>query len=253
VGGWGKGVSLLSRPMTQKQKKAARSTPQRPKKGSAPWPVREIIALLEPVYGPAHSPRDYDPVSELIYTILSQNTSDRNSVRAYAQLRQTYKTWEEAMNADIRKLEECIRIGGLARVKAPRIQGILKEILSRKGALDLYFLKGMPLKEAKDWLSSLPGVGPKTAACVLIFSLDMPALPVDTHVYRVARRLALIGPKVTAAQSHDILESMLKPEQVLPFHVYLITHGRRVCKAPRPLCHQCVLEKRCPSSLLRRE
>ena len=141
-------------------------------------------------------------------------------------------------------------MGGLATIKAPRIKQVLNLILERRGSLDLYFLKDMPLDEAKSWLRELPGVGPKTAAIILCFALGMPAMAVDTHVYRMAKRLGLIGPKTSYEQAHDILERAVEPEEVFPFHLALITHGRRVCKAPRPLCGRCVLAHACPSNEL---
>lgn len=215
------------------------------------WPVAEIIQRLEPAYGPAQSPREYDAISELVYTILSQHTSDLNSVPAYYKLRESFPSWDAIAAAEPVRVMEAIRRGGLAQIKGPRVQQVLREVKARTGGYDLSFLATMPLAEAKAWLRALPGVGPKTVGCVLLFALGMPALPVDTHVYRVAQRLRMFGPGVTPDQSHDVLESKLAAEQVLPFHMYLINHGRRVCKAQRPLCAQCVLEERCPSSMLK--
>ena len=146
---------------------------------------------------------------------------------------------------------EAIKGGGLAGVKAPRIQTVLREIRTRMGSYDISFLADLPLEEAKAWLRELPGVGPKTVGCVLLFSMGRPAMVVDTHVYRVAKRLGLYGAKVTPDQAHDLLEAMLEPEKRLPFHMYTIVHGRKVCKAQRPLCGECVLEERCPSSTLK--
>ena len=219
--------------------------------GSAGWPVHEIIQRLHPLYGPAEGPRGYDAVSELIYTILSQHTSDVNSTRAYQALLAAFDSWHAVTEARPETVIEAIKIGGLARIKGPRIQAILREVRRRVGSFDISFLAEMPMEESKAWLRELPGVGPKTVGCVLLFSLGQPALPVDTHVYRVAKRLALFDGKVTADRSHDLLEGMLKQDEVLPFHMYLITHGRMVCKAQRPLCGQCVLEERCPSSTLK--
>ena len=213
------------------------------------WPIREIIARLEPAYGPAQTPRGYDATSELIYTILSQNTSDTNSTRAYSSLRASFESWEAMATAEPQAVVDAIRIGGLAQIKGPRIQAILRELKARNGTYDISFLAEMPLDEAKAWLRELPGVGPKTVGCVLMFALGRPALPVDTHVHRVSIRLGLIGPKVTADQSHDALEALVAPDDRLPFHLYLIRHGRVVCKAQRPLCGDCLLEERCPSSL----
>ena len=208
-----------------------------------------VLRLLRPLY-PVEPPRRTDPLTELIYTVLSQHTSDANSVPAGDELLRTFKSWDAIARGDTARIAGAIRRGGLAQLKARRIQAILHEIKTRRGDYNLGFLKSLPLEEAREWLSSLKGVGPKTAACVLLFSLGRPALPVDTHVYRVAQRLRLIGRKVTPAQAHARLEAMLTPAEVLSFHVLLITHGRQVCKAQRPLCSQCVLSDVCPSSTL---
>ena len=210
----------------------------------------EIIELLRREYGELPWRPHGDPMTELILTILSQNTSDANSGRAFARLRLRFTTWEALLGADPREIEEAIQVGGLARIKAPRIKAILEEVWQRLGSFDLSFLKEMPLAEAKAWLRSLPGVGPKTAACVLMFALGMPALPVDTHVYRVARRLGLVSAQTGAEKAHELLEGMLAPEEVYSFHMSLIRHGRRICRAQRPLCPQCPLAPRCPSAVL---
>ncbi len=211
------------------------------------WAAGEVLALLEPQYGPFSWHQRYDPVTELVFTILSQHTSDINAERAERMLEERFESWEETAQADVREIEAAIQVSGLARQKAPRIQGTLRRILELRGELYLDFLRELPLAEAKAWLQSLPGVGPKTAAVVLCFSLGMPAMAVDTHVHRVSRRLRLIGPKVTAERAHDLLEGQVAPEEVYAFHVALITHGRRVCKAQRPRCGECVLSERCPS------
>jgi endonuclease-3 len=186
-------------------------------------------------------------MSELVLTILSQNTSDTNSGRAFMRLRSRYGTWEELLRADPDEIVPEIQPGGLARIKAPRIRAILEEIWGRLGSFDLMFLKDRSLDEAKGWLRSLPGVGPKTAACVLMFALGRPALPVDTHVHRVAQRLGLVPAKAGAAEAHDILEATLEPDEVYPFHISLIKHGRRLCRAQRPLCERCPLLDGCPA------
>ena len=194
----------------------------------------EVMDALIPEYGPFHWEPRYDPASELVYTILSQHTSDINSERAFNNLMTTFGSLEAIASADVAQIEDAIRRAGLFRVKAPRIKQVLNEILEEVGSFDLTFLAEMPLNEAKDWLKRFNGIGPKTAAIILCFSLGLPAMPVDTHIYRVARRLGLIGPKVTADQAHDILEPMVAPEDVFAFHLYLINHGRQVCKAIRP-------------------
>jgi len=219
---------------------------------------KEIIGLLRQEYGELRWRPRSDPMSELVGTILSQNTSDTNSGRAFARLVDRFPTWESLLGADPTAIAEAIRVGGLARIKAPRIKAVVEEVWARRGSLrqaqgrpfDLAFLAEMPLEEAKAWLRSLPGVGPKTAACVLLFALGRPALPVDTHVYRVARRLGLVPPRVGAAEAHGLLEGMLTPDEVYPFHMSLIKHGRRICKAQRPLCPRCVLAGGCPSAVL---
>ena len=146
----------------------------------------------------------------------------------------TLPTWDAVADAPTAVVADAIRVGGLAQIKAPRVQAVLRELRGRLGGFDLSFLGGMPLEEAKAWLRELPGVGPKTVGCVLMFSMGMPALPVDTHVYRVAQRLGLYGPSTTPDQSHDVLESMVAPEERLPFHMYLITHGPKGVQGVAP-------------------
>jgi endonuclease-3 len=206
----------------------------------------EIIERLSALYGTAVWRPHGDPMTELVLTILSQNTSDANSGRAFMRLLSRFPAWEALMAAPPEEIEREIAVGGLARIKAPRIKAILEEVWRRRGGFDLQFLREMPLQEAKEWLRSLPGVGPKTAACVLMFALGRPALPVDTHVHRVAQRLGLVPSKAGAAESHEILEAVLEPEQVYPFHISLIKHGRRLCRAQRPLCDECPLLHACP-------
>lgn len=203
-----------------------------------------IHQLLIKEYGqPEWHPRD--PLSVLISAILSQNTSDVNRDQAWTRLRERFPTWESVLAADTAELAEAIRPGGLANVKAPRIQEILRTIKRERGALSLDFLAQMEVDEARRWLTSLNGVGPKTAAIVLLFALGKPAFPVDTHVHRVSRRLGLIGPKTSREQSHEILEALLPPEIYYPFHLNLIAHGREVCKSQRPRCETCALREHC--------
>lgn len=203
--------------------------------------VQAVYVRLNAAYGPLRAPPGDDPLAELIGTILSQSTTDSNSGRAYARLRVLYPSWEEVLDATEDEIYAAIKPAGLGRMKAPRIKQILREVLRRRGELKLDFLRELPLDAAKRWLTSLDGVGPKTAACVLLFALDRPALPVDTHVYRVSRRLGLIAPRVSAERAHDQLETALDPAQVYTFHVAMIRHGRQVCHAQRPACAACVL------------
>ena len=209
--------------------------------------ISEIIELLQKEYGSINWRSRTDPLSELIMTILSQNTSDHNSRRAFDSLLAKFGNWEAVAEGSVEDIAEAIKLGGLAQVKAPRINQILQKIQSQRGSLDLSFLKKMPVAEAKEWLRSLPGVGPKTAACVLLFSLGKPVLPVDTHIHRVAKRVGLIDSRVSAEKAHEILGSMVPAEDVYQFHIHMIEHGRRVCKAQRPRCHECVLLKVCPT------
>ena len=190
-----------------------------------------------------------DPVTELVLTLLSQNTSDTNSGRAFQQLLARYPDWDAVLASDPAELEETIRPGGLAPTKARRMRELLEQLRARLGPeWDASLLATLPIGEAKQWLVSLPGVGPKTAACVLLFSLGRDALPVDTHVHRVSQRLGLIGAKVNAVKAHDALEAQLPPARYYDFHVSIIRHGRRVCHARRPRCGECVLRDRCPSA-----
>ena len=212
-----------------------------------PMAPSDVHELLRREQGPVTWTSRMDGISELILTILSQHTSDLNSERAFQELWHRFGSWDAVLAAPPEEVAEAIRTGGLARVKAPRIQECLAKVLELRGDFDLSFLMELPVEEAKAWLRQLPGVGPKTAAVVLCFALGMPAFPVDTHVHRVARRLGLIGPRVTAEEAHGVLETAIALDQVFSFHVYLITHGRRVCKAQLPQCPQCVLAHGCPS------
>jgi endonuclease-3 len=210
-------------------------------------PPNEIIARLAALYGDPDWRPHGDPMSELVLTILSQNTSDSNSGRAFMRLRKRFPTWEEVMAAPPEEIEDAIAVGGLARIKTPRIKAALEAVHEKRGGFDLEVLRDLPLEEAKAWLRELNGVGPKTAACVLMFALGRPALPVDTHVHRVAQRLGLVPTKASAEKTHDILESMLEPDEIHPFHIMLIKHGRRLCSAQRPQCEQCPLLEGCPA------
>jgi endonuclease-3 len=212
--------------------------------------ARRVMAALDDAYGrPQWSPR-YPPVDELVYTVLSQNTADVNTDRSFASLRCRFPTWDEVRDADPGDIAEAIARGGLSQVKAPRIKAILVALSERTGRPDLTELNDMTDQEALDYLQSLPGVGPKTAACVVLFSLGRPAMPVDTHVQRVARRLGLIDRRVTAEQAHSLLGSLAGPDplDVYALHVDLVRHGRRVCHARRPDCDRCLLAGFCPSA-----
>lgn len=210
-------------------------------------PIPEAIRLMTEEYGPFPEEPRLDPVHELTFTILSQHTSDTNSERAFRSLMQRFGTLEEVAKGEVEEIETAVSVGGLAKIKAPRIKEVLTRIIELNGSLDLSFLREMPLDEAKAWLRQLPGIGPKSAGIILSFSLGMPAMAIDTHIYRVSQRMGLIGPKVTADKAHDLLENAVEPEQVYPFHQAFINHGRMVCKAQRPRCPECVVAHGCPS------
>ena len=181
--------------------------------------IERVAAILDGLYGPRRNQPGGDPLDGLVGTILSQHTSDVNSERAHRSLRAAFPTWEAVLDAPDDALADAIRGGGLAGIKARRIKEVLARVLAERGDFDLAFLADLPLDEARAWLRALPGVGPKTAACVLLFDLGRPALPVDTHVHRVAKRLGLIGPRVSAEAAHTVLEAQLAPEDVFAFHV----------------------------------
>ncbi len=215
--------------------------------------IREILRLLEREYGARYLKPDREPVSALVMTILSQNTSDVNSHRAFSSLLATFDNWEEVAATGVDDIAQAIRSGGLAQVKAKRITQALHEIKNRRGSLDLGFLADLPLAEAKSWLRELPGVGPKTAGCVLLFSLGRPALPVDTHVFRVAKRLGLVDSKSSPEGVHQLLESLIPPQNIYQFHLHMVEHGRKICQAQRPHCQGCGFNQLCQHFLHSRQ
>ncbi|MCC6387255.1 MAG: endonuclease III [Dehalococcoidia bacterium] len=213
---------------------------------TTPLSPATIMDRLGVLYGePVWTPHG-DAIAELILTVLSQNTADTNSGRAFTQLLRRYPSWAAIAAAPAEEVVATIQPGGLAQQKAPRIQSILRAVGERSPAWDLEFLRAMPLEEARAWLRALPGVGPKTTACVLLFALGLPAMPVDTHVERVSKRLALIPAKLTAEQAHEALEALVPPADYYRFHMLLIKHGRRTCIARRPACDRCPLVPECP-------
>jgi endonuclease III len=211
-----------------------------------PARLRRIARRLRRAYGAPPAPRRLPPLDELVLTILSQNTNDTNRDRAYADLRAKLPAWEDVADAPLPVIERAIRSGGLAPTKAPRIRAVLRALRDRGIALDDRALRRIRHDRLFDLLVALPGVGPKTAACVLLFSLDRPYFPVDTHVHRVAIRLGLVAPRSTAGQTQAQLQAALAPAEMYEVHMNLIRHGRHVCVALRPICSQCVLNDICP-------
>jgi endonuclease-3 len=205
--------------------------------------VTERLAVQ---YGPARWSRK-DPLSMLVDIILSHRTRDQQTAAAYAALRNRYATWEDLRDAPTAEVEATIQGVTWPELKAPRLQALLRRITAEQGSLNLDFLKDWPVEEGAEWLNRLEGVGPKTTACVLLFSCRKPILPVDTHVHRVSIRLGLIGPKVTAEAAHGLLQALLPNEAqtIYNFHKGLLRHGQQVCVYDGPRCQQCVLRDIC--------
>jgi endonuclease-3 len=215
---------------------------------ATPRRVRAILARLEKRWGVLAPPRRVDPLDELILTVLSQHTSDLNAERAFAQLRAVFSTWPEVMAAPTPAVADAIRSGGLAETKAPRIQAILRAVDDREGRLDLSRLRDASDGDARAYLTSLPGVGPKTAAVVLSFALGRDAIPVDTHVHRVSKRLGLVPANASAEKADRLLHDLVPDGLRTRLHVALIRLGREICKAPTPQCRLCPLKDLCPTA-----
>ncbi len=235
-----------------------------------PGLVPYVLDGLASVYGRPVWQRRLGPTSELILTILSQNSADINAERAFESLRRAFPSaelaemhraadgwggeglaigappdWVAVEEAPLAELVEAIRPGGLAMVKAPRIQAALRLIRAERGDHSLEFLGDLPAREARDWLTAIDGIGRKTASVLLLFSFGMPLMPVDRHVERVSLRIGLIPPKATADEAHELYLAMLEPDQVYEAHVNLITHGRQICHARKPECGRCPIAPRC--------
>jgi endonuclease-3 len=225
--------------------------------------VSAIRDRLRDVYGvPLMAPHE-QPLDELILTVLSQSTNDRNRDVAYERLRERFSSWEAVLNAPVEEVEEAIRPGGISKVKSERIQAILRAIdadernhapggeraggPAGEGAMDLSWLRDVPVPEAQAYLTSLPGVGRKTAACVLLFAYGLHDVPVDTHVSRVGMRLRLLRPGAPFEELHDQMLAITAPGEELELHVNLLRHGRRTCHARIPDCPSCALRRMCPS------
>ena len=207
--------------------------------------IRKILLLTEGAYGRPAPLAASDPLDEIIRTILSQNTNDRNSLAAFAVLKRNFKSWKTLPKTDTKKIARLIRHAGLANIKARRIKEVLAEIRRREARVSLVALKKMDVAEAIRYLRSLKGIGPKTAACVLLFSFGKPVMPVDTHIFRVTKRLGLIGQKTGIEEAHEALTALVPKGLHYRFHLCIIEHGRRTCKAQNPRCGFCVLYNMC--------
>jgi endonuclease-3 len=209
--------------------------------------VRAIRERLREVYGDPSKPPHSQPLDELVLTVLSQSTNDRNRDVAFARLRERFGSWAAVRDAPVAEVEEAIRPGGISKVKSQRIQDILRALPED---LDLGWMREAPIEESREYLCELPGVGRKTAACVLLFSYGLRDVPVDTHVSRVATRLGLLEPKAPFDRLHDQMLAITPPGAELELHMNLLRHGRRTCHARTPDCPACALRRMCPSRRL---
>jgi len=207
--------------------------------------VHHIITNLRAVYGVPKPEQNLDPLDVLIETILSQSTTNANSGRAFQNLKHRFPTWEAARTARVPSIERAIRGGGLSRQKSARIKALLNDIHQRRGSLDLSFLKSCPLEEAREFLASFKGVGPKTVACTLLFACNRRVFPIDVHIFRIARRLELIPARSSDQQAHQTMEQLIPPDRYYEAHINLIRHGRRICRPTKPKCEECCLVEYC--------
>jgi len=209
--------------------------------------IQSIYRVLKRTYGTRKWKPGLGPVDQLVATILSQNTTDANSGEAFHRLKKKFPRWEQALQARVTQIAAAIRVGGLGNLKAKRIKKVLRDIRDREGGVSLDSLGEMKPQEAMKYLLAFDGVGVKTAACVCMFSLGMPVLPVDTHVHRVAMRLGLIDEGIDHVKAHETLGNLVSARIVYPFHLLMIEHGRQVCHARGPRCADCSLSDLCPT------
>ncbi len=201
--------------------------------------LRRVLKGLRGMYGRRRWDGPRDPVGSLVATILSQNTNKANSSAGFRRLTERFDTWDAVADARVSAIERCIRVSGLSRIKAPRIRSILRQVRERRGRITLDHLAGMGPGAAYDELLAFDGVGPKTALCVLLFALGMPVFPVDTHIFRICRRLGVLEESVPAAGAHEALTPLIRPADRYEMHVLQIAHGRATCRARRPRCEDC--------------
>jgi endonuclease-3 len=215
--------------------------------------IHRIIRLLESEYGIPHGRRSRDLLGSLIATILSQNTTSANAQQAFSTLQMRFPVWEDVATARLATIAASIRPAGLAPQRAPRIKKLVQRLVSEHGRASLAFLRKMDSRAAVSYLTSFSGVGRKTASCLLLFDMGRDAFPVDTHVARLARRLELVDRSASVDEIQDRLEELCPREKFLSLHLNLVRHGRLVCKARRPRCGSCVLERLCPAFRARLE
>ncbi len=208
-------------------------------------PVRYIIQNLERAYGVPQNQRASDPLDMLIGIILSQATSDVNSYRTFAALKQRFPTWDKALRARAATIAATIKAGGLANQKAKVIKRLLRQLKEQQGTLDLSFLHDLPVGEAVAYLAQFRGAGPKTIACTLLFACRKDVFPLDTHIFRVLRRVGLIPPRCSDKRAHEIMQARVPPGKFYSFHVNLIRHGRKLCRPREPLCARCPIVEYC--------
>ena len=209
--------------------------------------MRRVVQNLEGEYGVPLNERDLDPLDTLVETILSQQNSSASTRKVFAELKRRFPTWEEVLAAPVEEIEEAIRAGGLARMKAARIKQILEAIHTERGDFDLRFLEAMEPEDALTYLTRFPGVGPKTARCTLLFSCEMALFPMDVHIFRICERLGLLTPKTPDERAHRLIAELVPSGKHYSAHVNLIHHGRKVCRPTTPRCSVCCLIDYCPT------
>lgn len=207
--------------------------------------LKYVTQNLEAAYDTPRNNEANDPLDELILTILSQATTNQNSSRTFANLKSRFKDWEAVRRAKPEQIEDAIRLGGLAQVKSVVIKNLLNEIKARVGKLDLSFLHTTSVEQAREFLTSLKGVGPKTSACVLLFACKQPIFPMDTHIFRITRRLGLIPEKGSDEQAHRLMEQLIPEDKHYSLHINMIRHGREICLPRNPKCAKCCLVEHC--------
>ena len=243
-----------SSPRRKRTRRSEGAPARRPPPGPDEWaaavveekPVRYIVQNLERAYGvPVNKWTDWDVLDMLVAVILSQATSDANSDRTYDALKRRFPTWDSVLRAPAAELADTIRLGGLANQKAAVIRDLLRQIKERHGSFDLSFLRGQPAGEALGYLAGFRGVGPKTAACTLLFACGLELFPLDTHIFRVLRRVGLIPAKCSDEFAHRVMTRVVPAGKFYSFHVNLIRHGRKLCRPREPLCERCPVVEYC--------